>query len=123
MERDSYVRPGPTLLSAIAPDQGLHATRKWTRLSLVMKSFNIHEAKTHLSRLVERVQAGEEIVIAKAGRPIARLVPIEPGAKPVKIGGLRPRTPVPDDFNTMFEAQIESMFAGASAPSPARRRK
>ena len=88
-----------------------------------MKSVNIHEAKTHLSRLVERVQAGEEIVIAKAGRPAARLVPIEPGAKPVKIGGLKPRTPVPDDFNTMFEKEIEALFAGVPRSAPVRRRR
>ena len=83
-----------------------------------MKSVNIHEAKTHLSRLVERVQAGEEIVIAKAGRPAARLVPIEGARRPVKIGGLKPR-PVPDDFNTLFEAEIEALFAGTAS----RRRK
>jgi prevent-host-death family protein len=88
-----------------------------------MKPINIHEAKTHLSRLVERVQAGEEIVIAKAGRPAARLVPIEAGGKPVKIGGLKSRAPVPDDFNTMFEGEIEALFAGVSAPGRARRPK
>jgi prevent-host-death family protein len=44
---------------------------------------NIHEAKTHLSRLVERVQQGEEVIIAKAGRPIAKLVKIEPTSKRV----------------------------------------
>ena len=88
-----------------------------------MKSVNIHEAKTHLSRLVERVQAGEEIVIAKAGRPAARLVPIEGGGKPVKIGGLKSRVPVPDDFNTMFEGEIAALFAGVSAPRSVRRRK
>ena len=87
-----------------------------------MKSINIHEAKTHLSRLVERVQAGEEIVIAKAGRPAARLVPIEVMRKPVKIGGLKSRVPVPDDFNTMFEREIEALFAGGSPP-PRRKRK
>ena len=88
-----------------------------------MKSVNIHEAKTHLSRLVERVQAGEEIVIAKAGRPAARLVPIEGERKPVKIGGLKPPAPVPDNFNTMFEKEIEALFAGVSASAAARRRK
>lgn len=77
-----------------------------------MKSVNIHEAKTHLSRLVERVQAGEEIVIAKAGRPAARLVPIEGARAPVKIGGLKQPLPVPDDFNTMFEKEIEALFGG-----------
>jgi prevent-host-death family protein len=86
-----------------------------------MKPINIHEAKTHLSRLVERVQAGEEIVIAKAGRPAARLVPIEDARRPVKIGGLKPGAPLPDDFNTMFEREIEASFAGVTPP--ARKRK
>jgi prevent-host-death family protein len=88
-----------------------------------MKPVNIHEAKTHLSRLIERVQAGEEIVIAKAGRPAARLVPIEGAGKPVKIGGLKSRVPVPDDFNTMFEKEIEALFAGVSASGSGRRPK
>ena len=87
-----------------------------------MKSVNIHEAKTHLSRLVDRVQAGEEIIIAKAGQPAARLVPIDGPRKPVKIGGLKAPTPVPDDFNTMFEAEIEALFAGIASRS-ARKRK
>jgi prevent-host-death family protein len=43
-----------------------------------MTTVNVHEAKTHLSRLLERVAAGEEVVIARAGRPVARLVPINP---------------------------------------------
>ena len=88
-----------------------------------MKPVNIHEAKTHLSRLVDRVQAGEEIVIAKAGRPAARLVPIEGARKPVKVGGLKGRIKVPDDFNTMFEREIEAMFGASSPPPPARKRK
>jgi prevent-host-death family protein len=87
-----------------------------------MKPINIHVAKTHLSRLVERVQAGEEIVIAKAWRPAARLVPIEGARKPVKIGGLKARVPVPDDFNTMFEKEIEALF-GVSPAAPGRKRR
>jgi prevent-host-death family protein len=79
---------------------------------MATKSVNIHEAKTHFSRLVERVEAGEEIIIAKAGRPAARLVPIEGARKPVKIGGLKAQSPVPDDFNTMFESDIEAAFNG-----------
>ena len=47
-----------------------------------MKTVNVHEAKTHLSRLLERVHAGEEIVIAKAGKPYAKLVPLS--HRPVK---------------------------------------
>lgn len=87
-----------------------------------MKSVNIHEAKTHLSRLVERVEAGEEIIIAKAGRPAARLVPIEGARKPVKVGGLKSRKPLPEDFNTMFEGEIAALF-GASGLAGARKRK
>jgi prevent-host-death family protein len=87
-----------------------------------MKTINIHAAKTHLSRLIERVQAGEEIVIAKAGRPAARLVPIEDARKPVKIGGLK-GAPVPDDFNTMFEEEIAALFAAVPPKAAGRRRK
>ena len=88
-----------------------------------MKSVNIHEAKTHFSRLVERVQAGEEIIIAKAGQPVARLAPIVGARKVVKIGGLKAPTPVPDDFNTMFEAEIEALFTGRPPGGTGRKRK
>jgi prevent-host-death family protein len=87
-----------------------------------IKTVNIHEARTHLSRLLERVEAGEVIIIAKAGRPAARLVPIEGTRKPVKIGGLKARAPVPDDFNTMFENEVEVAFNGAGVPGRKRRR-
>jgi prevent-host-death family protein len=50
------------------------------------KPINIHEAKTHLSRLVERVEAGEEITLARAGRPVARLVPYRTRQKPRRPG-------------------------------------
>jgi prevent-host-death family protein len=56
-----------------------------------MKTVNVHEAKTHLSRLLERVQAGEEIVIAKAGKPCARLLPVStrvPKRQPGTLRGL-----------------------------------
>lgn len=48
---------------------------------------------------------------------------MEKARKPVKIGGLRAPTPVPDDFNTMFDAEIEALFAGALAVTPPRKRK
>jgi prevent-host-death family protein len=53
---------------------------------------NIHEAKTHLSRLIERVEAGEEVVIARAGRPVAQRVPIERRTRPRVLGSLRGQT-------------------------------
>ena len=62
---------------------------------------NIHEAKTHLSRLLERVSAGEEIVIAKAGRPVARLVPYEESLEPRKPGGWEGRVWIADDFDEL----------------------
>ena len=64
---------------------------------------NIYEAKTHLSALLERVQAGEEIVIARAGEPIARLTPVRPAAgsrSGVRFGGLKPvRLKLAADFH------------------------
>lgn len=54
-----------------------------------MRQVNIHEAKTHLSRLIEDVSLGEEIVIAKAGTPVARLVAIEPVRPPRRPGSLK----------------------------------
>lgn len=70
-----------------------------------MTTVNIHDAKTHLSRLLDRVRAGEEIVIAKAGKPIARLVPAE-AATPRKPGLAEGR--VTDDF---FEPLPEDELA------------
>lgn len=63
------------------------------------QAINIHDAKTHLSRLVERAAAGDEIVIAKAGRPMARLVPLEVTPKPKKLGLLRGKLWVAPDFD------------------------
>ena len=64
-----------------------------------MKTVNMHEAKTHLSRLVEEAAAGTEIIIAKAGKPCARLVPLEPARKPRKFGSMKGKIWMSDDFN------------------------
>ncbi|HTA24862.1 MAG TPA: type II toxin-antitoxin system Phd/YefM family antitoxin [Terriglobales bacterium] len=71
---------------------------------------NIHEAKTHLSRLLERVSMGEEVVIAKAGKPVAKLVPV--GARPKKrvLGSAQGEFTVPDDFNDPLPKEIEDLF-------------
>lgn len=66
---------------------------------LLKMEVNIHEAKTHLSKLLERVAQGEEVVIAKAGKPVARLVAIKPKKQPRVIGTAKGRFVVPDDFN------------------------
>lgn len=62
-------------------------------------AINIHEAKTHLSRLVEQAAAGNEIVIAKAGRPMARLVPLAAAPKPKTLGLLRGKLAIASDFD------------------------
>ena len=75
-----------------------------------MGMVNIYEAKTNLSRLVDQAAAGEEIVIAKAGKPMAKLVPLTSTSRPIKLGLLEGQFTVPDDFNTMFEEEIRAMF-------------
>ena len=69
---------------------------------------NIHRAKTHLSRLVERAAAGEEIVIAKAGKPMARLVPYRSPATPRRPGLLAGRLEVAEDFDETPEWLVEA---------------
>lgn len=75
---------------------------------------NIHEAKTHLSRLIDQVAAGREIIIAKAGRRVARLVPLDFGARPKKLGGLKGRIKVPDDFNAPLDDRVIAALEGRS---------
>ncbi len=69
---------------------------------------NIHEAKTHLSRLVERVEAGEEILIARAGRPVARLVPLRSRMAPRQPGVWRGRVRVSPDFDQTDEELLDA---------------
>jgi prevent-host-death family protein len=64
-----------------------------------MIEVNIHEAKTHLSRLLARVAEGEDVVIARSGEPIARIVPIERPKGPRILGQFRGRIVIPSDFN------------------------
>ena len=76
-----------------------------------MTTVNVHEAKTHFSALLERVAAGETITIAKAGRPVARLAPLEVAAAAGRrLGFLRERVRVPDDFDQMGAEEIAEAF-------------
>jgi prevent-host-death family protein len=77
-----------------------------------MQKVNIHEAKTRLSQLVERVESGEEIVIARAGRPVARLAPLAPRAGRRKLGLLDGRFRIPDDFNAPLPEKLLQAFYG-----------
>lgn len=61
---------------------------------------NVHAAKTHLSRLLERVEAGEEITLARAGRPVAKLVPYVPRREPRRLGLLKGRAWIAPEFDT-----------------------
>ncbi|MBT2325088.1 type II toxin-antitoxin system Phd/YefM family antitoxin [Variovorax paradoxus] len=77
-----------------------------------MQKINIHEAKTHLSRIVERAARGESFVIAKAGKPMVKVVPLdapEP-SPPKRLGFLAGQVQVPDDFDTMGSDEIEHLF-------------
>lgn len=73
---------------------------------------NIYEAKTNLSRLVEQAAAGEEIIIAKAGKPLARLSPLRDGKGPRKPGCLAGRFQVSDDFDAPLPDDLLDAFEG-----------
>lgn len=82
-----------------------------------MATVNIHEAKTHLSRLLARAAKGETIVIAKAGQPIAKLTPLDaPSAGQARrLGFLEGVFQIPDDFDTMGSDTITEMFDGGES--------
>jgi prevent-host-death family protein len=79
-----------------------------------MRTFNIHEAKTHLSRLVDEAEKGEPFVIAKAGKPKVKVVRVDEPENKAKqrIGFLKGKIKVPDDIKTPFAEEIEKMFYG-----------
>lgn len=77
---------------------------------------NIHEAKTHLSRLLERVAAGERVVISKAGRPLADLIPHQ--ATPVIFGGLAGELSYDDDSFAGVDPDIQRLFYGDDVAAP-----
>ena len=71
---------------------------------------NIQGAKTHLSRLLQRVAMGEEVIIAKAGKPVARLLPVKCAGKKRVFGSAKVEFTVPDDFNDPLPNEIEDLF-------------
>jgi len=76
--------------------------------------YNLYEAKTSLSSLVDRAAAGEEIVIAKAGVPKARLVPLSRPTRPRKPGGWKGKIRIADDFDEPLPADLQAAFEGRS---------
>jgi len=79
-----------------------------------MVTVNIHEAKTHLSRLVERAVQGEPVIIARAGKPLVRLVAMEAPPAPRRLGFMAGEIAVPEDFDRMGQAEIEALFGADS---------
>ena len=76
-----------------------------------MQSVNIHEAKTHLSRFVDQAAAGEEIIIARSGKPVARLVALPDESDQPRVLGLgRGRFTLPKAFDALHAEEIRSMF-------------
>ena len=79
-----------------------------------MKTINIHQAKTQLSRLVEEAREGEPFIIAKAGKPVAKVTALSDHSnkKPRRLGFMTGEITVPDDFDRMGARKIERLFAG-----------
>ena len=79
-----------------------------------MQTVNIHEAKTHLSRLVDKAAKGEPFIIAKAGRPLVKVMALTaPEASQIKrIGFMAGQIAVPDDFDKIGSTEIEQLFYG-----------
>jgi prevent-host-death family protein len=80
-----------------------------------MRTVNIHEAKTHLSRLVDEAAKGEPFIIAKSGKPVVKVTALDTptGARIRRLGFLASQIAVPEDFDRMGSAEIERLFGGA----------
>lgn len=81
-----------------------------------MHTVNIHEAKTHLSRLIEQAVTGEPFIIAKAGKPLVKVTRLDAPSttQPKRIGFMTGQIAVPDDFDRMGSEEIEHLFGGES---------
>ena len=74
--------------------------------------YNLYEAKTSLSRLVDRASKGEEIILSKAGKPLAKLVPYESSSGPRQPGGWEGRIRISEDFDAPLPPEIQAPFEG-----------
>jgi prevent-host-death family protein len=81
-----------------------------------MKTVNIHEAKTHLSKLIEKASKGEAFIIAKAGKPIVKVTALAAptGAQVRRLGFMAGQISVPEDFDRMGKDEIEHIFGGGA---------
>ena len=80
-----------------------------------MQTVNIHEAKTHLSKLVEQAAKGESFVIAKSGKPLVKVIRLDApsGTEVKRLGFLHGQFKVPEDFDHIGSQEIEQLFGGA----------
>ena len=79
-----------------------------------MVTVNIHEAKTHLSKLVDQAVKGDAFVIAKAGKPLVKVTALEAPAAPQRLGFLKGEITVPEDFDRMGGAKIAALFGSGA---------
>lgn len=79
-------------------------------MGFALRQINIHEAKTHLSRLVDAAAKGEPFVIAKAGKPLVKVVPLDAPKPRQRIGFMKGEFDVPDDFDRLAEDEIAKLF-------------
>ena len=79
-----------------------------------MITVNIHEAKTHLSKLIDQAVKGEAFVIAKAGKPLVKVTALDAPPAPQRLGFLAGEITIPEDFDRMGEAEIEALFEGGA---------
>lgn len=84
---------------------------------------NIFDAKTNLSRLVEQVEKGGEVIIARAGKPVARLTQLVPEKKPIRFGLLKGKLHIPDDFDAPLSDDVLAEFESDVFPPVKRRGK
>ena len=77
-----------------------------------MRTVNIHEAKTHLSRLIEAAVKGEPFIIAKAGKPLVKVMAVDAPAAPKRFDFMKGQFKVPDDFDAIDQKEIEQLFYG-----------
>jgi prevent-host-death family protein len=77
-----------------------------------MRTVNIHEAKTHLSRLIEAAAKGEPFIIAKAGKPLVKVMAVDAPAVPKRFDFMKGQFKVPDDFDAIDQKEIEQLFYG-----------
>jgi prevent-host-death family protein len=79
-----------------------------------MTRMNVHEAKTHLSKLLDQALAGEEVVIMRSGKPLVRLMPVETAPAPRILGTAKGDFVVPDDFDEPLPDDVLAQFEGTS---------